>query len=52
MERAVLIGYDWLQLKTITDLYNIKLTKPILKRLQYMEKLEIESEAKSNNGSN
>ena len=49
MERIMVTGIDWVNLKAVAELSHIKITKPMMKRLRLIESLLIKESAENAN---
>ena len=49
MERMMVTGIDWVNLKAVAELSGIKITKPMMKRLRLIESLLIKESVENAN---
>lgn len=49
MERIMVTGIDWVNLKAVAELSGIKITKPMMKRLRLIESLLIKESVENAN---
>jgi hypothetical protein len=49
MERIMVTGIDWVNLKAVAELSHIKITKPMMKRLRLIESLLIKESVENAN---
>ena len=49
MERVLITGIDWVNLKAVAELSGVKITKPMMKRLRLIESLLIKESVESAN---
>lgn len=52
MERIMVTGIDWVNLKAVAELSHIKITKPMMKRLRLIESLLIKESVENANKRN
>ena len=49
MERIMVTGIDWVNLKAVAELSGVKITKPMMKRLRLIESLLIKESVENAN---
>ena len=49
MERIMVTGIDWVNLKAVAELSHVKITKPMMKRLRLIESLLIKESVENAN---